>query len=85
MTWLVLTVSLAGLLDPPTVTCYLWKRLEISGEKHCIYRGPNRYVYTHFPTHDWTECVKQFQCPYDRKNKSKITIHEMLKGIREGF
>ena len=54
---LVLSVALAGLLDPPTVTCHLWKRLEINDTKHCIYRGPNRTFYTHFPTTSWRECV----------------------------
>jgi hypothetical protein len=82
---LLVSMYLAGLLDPETVTCNLWKRLEINEVKHCIYRGPNRTVYTHFPTHRWSECPKQFQCPYSSMKDKKPTVHEMLKGIREVF
>ena len=82
---LLVSMYLAGLLDPETVTCNLWKRIEINEVKHCIYRGPNRTVYTHFPTHRWSECPKQFQCPYSSMKNKKPTVHEMLKGLREGF
>lgn len=85
MNLLVATVTLAGLLTPETVTCHLWKRLEINTVKHCIYRGPNRTVYTHFPTHRWSECVKTFQCPYTNRKDKQPTVHEMLEGLRNGF
>jgi len=82
---LLVSMYLAGILDPETVTCNLWKRIEINEVKHCIYRGPNRTVYTHFPTHRWSECPKQFQCPYSNMKDKQPTVHDMLKGIREGF
>ena len=82
---LLASIVLAGLLNPETVECHLWKRIEINEVKHCIYRGPNRTVYTHFPTHRWSECPKQFQCTYSSMKDKKPTVHEMLKGIREGF
>jgi len=81
---LVVSMTLAGLLDPETVTCHLWKRLDVHGTKHCIYRGPNKTFYTHFPTNSFRECVKTFQCPYSRKAK-KPSIHEILRGIQQGF
>ena len=82
---LLASIVLAGLLNPETVECHLWKRIEINEVKHCIYRGPNRTVYTHFPTHRWSECPKTFQCPYSSMKDKQPTVHEMLRGLREGF
>ncbi len=81
---LVLSVTIAGLLDPPTVVCHLWKRLEINEVKHCIYRGPNKTFYTHFPTTSYRECVPTFNCPYNRKDKTP-SVQDILRGINEGF
>ena len=81
---LAATVALAGLLDPETVTCHLWKRLKINGSLQCIYRGPNRTFYTHFATTSFRECVPTFQCPYSRGKKTP-SVQEILRGIKEGF
>jgi len=81
---LVLSVTLAGLLDPPTVVCHLWKRLEINEVKQCIYRGPNKTFYTHFVTHTYRECPPTFNCPYNRQDKTP-SVQDILRGINEGF
>jgi len=81
---LVLSVTLAGLLDPPTVVCHLWKRLTINGSMQCVYRGPNRTFYTHFATISFRECPPTFNCPYNRKDKTP-SVQEILRGIEEGF
>jgi len=88
MTWLVLTVVLAGVANPTHVTCHLWKRItdKYTEQKVCVYRftaGFGGLAY-HYPTLSFRECPKVFSCVYEKKDK-RPTLGEILDGLGKGF
>jgi len=82
----VLPLVLAGLLtNPEHVTCSLAKRTTIQGEKVCIYRGPNGTIGYHYPMFKFSECPSTYQCRYTPNAKKKVTVQDILDGLKDGF
>ena len=83
---IVLPLVLAGLLSSPEfVTCHLAKRVKIQGEMVCIYRGPNGTIGYHYPMFKFSECPKTYQCKYIPNAKKKVSVQDILDGLKDGF
>ena len=82
----VLPLVLAGFLtNPKYVTCSLAKRTKIQGEMVCIYRGANGTIGYHYPMFKFSECPKTYQCRYTPNAKKKISVQDILDGLKDGF
>ena len=82
----VLPLVLAGFLtNPEYVTCSLAKRTKIQGEMVCIYRGANGTIGYHYPMFKFSECPKTYQCRYTPNAKKKVTVQDILDGLKDGF
>ena len=82
----VLHLVLAGFLtNPEYVTCSLAKRTKIQGEMVCIYRGANGTIGYHYPMFKFSECPKTYQCRYTPNAKKKISVQDILDGLKDGF
>ena len=82
----VMPLVLAGLLsNPEFVICQLAKRVKIREEKVCIYRGPNGTIGYHYPSYSFKECPKQFMCRYSPNSKKKVSVQDILDGLKDGF
>lgn len=82
----VLPLVLAGFLtNPEYVTCSLAKRTKIQGEMVCIYRGANGTIGYHYPMFKFNECPSTYQCRYTPNAKKKISVQDILDGLKDGF
>jgi len=82
----VFPLVLAGFLSHPEyVTCSLAKRTTIQGEMVCIYRGANGTIGYHYPMFKFSECPKTYQCRYTPNAKKKISVQDILDGLKDGF
>ena len=82
----VLPLVLAGLLsNPEFVQCHLAKRVKIQGEMVCIYRGPNGTIGYHYPMFKFSECPKTYMCRYTPNAKKKVSVQDILDGLKDGF
>ena len=83
---IVLPLVLAGLLSHPEfVQCHLAKRVKIQGEMVCIYRGPNGTIGYHYPMFKFSECPKTYMCRYTPNAKKKVSVQDILDGLKDGF
>ena len=82
----VFPLVLAGFLSHPEyVTCSLAKRVKIQGEMVCIYRGANGTIGYHYPMFKFSECPSTYQCRYTPNAKKKVTVQDILDGLKDGF
>ena len=51
----------------------------------CIYRGPNNTIAYHYPMYKFSECPKSFMCKYAPNGKKKISVQDILDGLKDGF
>ena len=83
---IVMPLVLAGLLSSPEfVICQLAKRTEVREEKVCIYRGPNGTIGYHYPMFKFSECPKTYMCRYTPNAKKKVSVQDILDGLKDGF
>ena len=85
MTWLVLTVVLAGVANPEYTECRLAKKITVYGEKICIYRYANNGTQLHYPTRSFRECPSKFMCKYSPNKDKGPTLKETLDQLKGQF
>ena len=82
----VLPLVIAAIANPPElVRCNLAKKIKIQDEMVCIYRGPNNTIAYHYPMYKFSECPKSFMCKYAPNGKKKISVQDILDGLKDGF
>ena len=51
----------------------------------CIYRGPNGTIGYHYPMFKFSECPKTYMCRYTPNAKKKVSVQDILNGLKDGF